>query len=144
MKRLLFFSILVVLVSLLFFSCLREDIDSCEMFTERLPELEFTGVIFLCNAQPPLMDFINAKAKVTAINDDELEIRLVSDSTFIDSTLIYSFSCQVFEETIPSIGLFNENREDKGHINSGDYFLNFRFPYNQCINNTFFEGIVLE
>ena len=126
------------------FSCVREEIDTCEMFAERLPELEFTGIIHLCNAQPPLMDFISAKVRITDINDNDLNIKLFSDSIFIDTIFNYNYTCNIYEETIPSIDLFDFNGDKIGGVNSNPYLIRFNFPYNECINNTFFKGIVME
>ena len=101
----------------------------------------FTGTIYLCNAQPPYMDNIEATANVSSIGSGIVSIHLISDTTLIDTLLSYNINCQVVETDIPIIFFEDDSQNEKGQYNQTPDRISFSFNYQNCINNTHFEGL---
>lgn len=141
----------LIILSLLTLSlgCNKEDENHCDAIEmticaeaiDRMSSQTFIGTIFLCNAQPPDMDFLDATATITAASFNSMSIHLVSDSSLIDTTLTYTISCEVVECDIPLVYIKDASGTEKGQYNQTPDRISFAFGYPNCINNTHFEGL---
>lgn len=129
--------------SILLITCLTScdpDADLCAELISRIDNQQLRGTIFLCNAQPPDMMFLNGTATLHIISQDLIEIHLVSDTAMIDTTLAYEIDCMILET---EAGIYlNSNDEHSGAYNQYPDRIFFSFGFPNCLNNTGFEGYV--
>lgn len=117
----------------------KKDNRSCEddriLFGSQL----FDGMIHLCNAQPPDQFDLKGKAHINLINDEDISIRIVSDSSFLDTILYFKTRCGLVEDS-PITFLIDSTGKDVGQYHS-QYILDFSFGFPYCLDNSFFEGL---
>ena len=136
--RLINFLLLFGLI--LSFSSCNKDKALCKEARDRLSNQKFSGTIFLCNAQPPDMDFLDATATVLSVTEDEVSFLLVSDNGLIDTVLNFGIECRVPEEE--AVLLFqNEEGHEHWQYNQSPDRVSFPFSYPNCLDNTHFEGL---
>jgi hypothetical protein len=118
----------------------KEDPQICEDAITELSSKSFRGTIFLCNAQPPDMDFLDASATIISLKPDQISIHLESDSVLIDTIFSFSYVCNLAEGNIPSVHLKDEFDNPKGGYSHNHGHITFSFGYPNCLNNTHFRG----
>ena len=115
------------------------DPDYCNDAFVEIQNTSFRGTIFLCNGQPPEMDFLDASATTSLVND-QIAFHLTSDDSSIDYNLLYDYECTIVEDTIPLFKLIDSLGQEKGAYNLFNNRVSFQFAYPNCENNTSFEG----
>ena len=116
----------------------QEAIDSTisEVYDGRLVMCNFSGTA----NNPPLT--IDATATLTAHTSTYIDYRIVTDSALVDTTVRFTYSCTVVEETIPIIYLSNPNGDGEGQRNgeSGQPGRTTLLYGDNCPEGSFFEG----
>lgn len=143
MNKAVFFIVSVIVFSL---GCKEEETipedtpDYCSLAFEKLSSESFSGTIYLCNAQPPEMDFLDASANVSAIDSNQISIHLKSEIELIDTILNFDINCLVVEKNSPLIFIRDNQGNELGQYNQDPDRISFGFGYENCLNNTHFEG----
>jgi hypothetical protein len=133
-------NLLILFVIVLLISCKKND-QYCDEAMDEMSSQTFTGTIYLCNAQPPEMDFLEATASINSINSNLMSIHLVSDTSLIDTILTYIIDCEVVESDIPIVFIKDNLGSEQGQYNQSPDRISFAFSYPNCLNNSHFEGI---
>jgi hypothetical protein len=130
--------LLLVLAVLPFWGC-RDNEQYCVDARAELAGHTFTGLLRVCNAEPPNDTSLASTATVTSVTEDALTLRLVA-GTLLDTTQTYVISCDVVEKTIPIIFIHHPASEDDGQYNQGPDRIGFPLEFGNCSGLAWFEG----
>jgi len=120
--------------------CCKDEKQSCEDQRIKFGSQIFYGWIHLCNAQQPEQIDLEGRASIGLFNEDEITIRMVSDSAYIDTTFYFSIRCGLLENT-PATFIVDSLENDVGYYDENPDRLDFAFGYVNCLENSFFEGV---
>ena len=130
--------IALFLVLFCFLSC-KEEGRSCEEDRIVFGTQIFEGFIHLCNAIPASQKDLEGKATIELLTESSISVRLISDTTFLDTVLYFDIRCGLVED-MPLTFLVDSTGKDVGQY-AWQTSLIFSFGYPNCLNNSFFEGL---
>ncbi|MBD3635947.1 MAG: hypothetical protein HUJ25_01285 [Crocinitomicaceae bacterium] len=120
-------------------SCNKDD-EICDTALSELSSQQFDGTIYLCNGDANNAQWLDATANVTSYTAADITVHVASDSAFIDTTVTYSYNCDVVEDDIPLIYLLDGQGNEMGQYNKNPDRILLRFDHGNCQGNTHFEG----
>jgi len=131
MRSTILFLFLLILCS---YGCSPSEEELCDDRLQSFDVMTISGTLYVCNAMPPLQDFIEAEADIKMVGDSiKFEFRTIDNS--LDTILLFKHDCIVFEDTIPSVKIRNEDKE--GFIN---HLKHFSIPFAYMCENDLFRS----
>jgi len=132
-------SLIFLVFTLALITC-KDEMQSCEDQRAKLGSQIFYGFIHLCNAQQPDQIDLKGKVNIDLLDEDNITIRMMSDSTYIDTIFYFATRCGLIEDS-PTTFIVNSLENDIGQYNEQPDRLDFSFGYPNCLENSFFEGV---
>jgi hypothetical protein len=131
--------LLLGLAVLVFGGCREDNEQYCLEARTELANSTFTGLLRVCNAQPPNDTTLVSTVTFTAVTEDSLTLNLVG-GTMLDTTLAYAIRCDVVEKTKPLIFISHPDSEEEGQYHLQNESLAFHLMYGNCGSVARFEG----
>ena len=119
---------------------LRKQEAYCEEARVQLLSEEFYGWISLCKPDTAGYNQMKGYAYVSPIGTDSIALHIKSDTTCIDTIIVFPVMCKLVDKRIPCTIFLDPSGYEAGQYSNGNSRIEFSFLFGACKRNSYFDG----